>query len=195
MTLTLTRPAAPTVVRIRSAPRLEPPFDDEPASGRLPGERPAEPPLPGRGDPFPTWSQPRPAPVPRTRSAEAGAATGATSTFVTACVEVLNGARAVRQLAALVAPECFDEVAGRLLRPRGRRTGTLRIPGLPGSPGRRPGQPAPERVRVLRHWATPSGDSVLEVTSVLGRGSERWVLSVRLERRTTGWLCTHLLVL
>jgi Family of unknown function (DUF6459) len=178
MTVTLVRPAkAPgfttaPVVRVRPAPILDPPYDDEPDRPR--GTRPF-----GSGHPT---VEPPAAPPDRGRAE----AHRMVRRYLDLCLEVLGGYRPLTHLRALTEPARFDEVAAQLGR-LGRSPLTR-----PGSGLVRMGADRP-RLRHLR--VCEIRDGVVEAAAVLGRGEQVRALTLRLEQKAGAWLCTHLEVL
>jgi hypothetical protein len=184
MTVTLVRPArlelsgfgAATLVRVRPAPALDPPYDDEP-----------EPPLvepylsrpgtPGGHDPAP--------PGP----AVSAAASRVVRRYLELCLEVLGGYRPLAHLRPHTELARFDEVATQLARLGGPGRSALVRPG--SGPARVPADRP--RLRHLRMCEVRPG--AVEAAAVLGRGEQIRAMTLRLEQRDTGWLCTHLEVL
>lgn len=178
MTVTLVRPAkvrgfgAAPVVRVRPAPILDPPYDDEP-------ERPFAAPPPGAERP----AAGPPAPAPERGSGEAHRVV---RRYLELCLEVLGGFRPLSHLRTLTEPARFDEVAGQLGR-LGRSALTRPGTGLVRASADRP------RLRHLR--VCEIRDGVVEAAAVLGRGEQVRALTLRLEQRAGTWLCTHFEVL
>lgn len=205
MIATLSAPSSTSCfVRIRRAPAVEPPADDDrrrdehpvctgqlalftsiqsartgPATA-VPDGGPADGPA---GDaahpaPGPTGSADGPAPG---RSPHAPAipvaAQVAAGRFVSACVEVLNGFRPVGHLRALTTPFDYAAVVKQLTK-RAR----LRVPAAPG--GNRVGL---QRVRVFEQRA-----GVAEAVAVLRHGNVTWAIALRFEHRRGTWLCNLL---
>jgi hypothetical protein len=211
-------------VRVRPAPRSEPPSDDERRAADLQAPPMAAPALPlgmptRRRRPSPRragqtrpvagaasthareMADPRPAAGPPAISP----ARLATRRFLAVCVEVLGGFRPVTQLRALCLPERFDEITQRLRAhtpgavPGSRATASSPVPrraptGAPPRPGRA-GQSGAERVTVRRVQVCEPIDGVAEVAAVLARRDHVWAMAVRLERRQDRWLCAHLEVI
>ncbi|MGC9666830.1 Rv3235 family protein [Planosporangium sp. 12N6] len=220
MTAILSSPGpAPAPVRIRRAPALEPPVDDDRRADDHPvctgqlalfsaasGPRGTAP----TGTPDPTGDPDRTrttagtatAAAQRPSSPPAGSAQIAASRFVAACVEVLNGFRPVGHLRALTAPLEFTAVTTQLT----RRAVRLRLPGrAPGGPARLgnttgPGSPAragnttgPARVGIRRLRVCQQHAGVAEAVAVLGHGETSWAMALRFEYHRHGsWLCTLL---
>jgi hypothetical protein len=205
MTVTLVRPARAgtttvgtlPLVRVRPAPPVDPPFDDEPA--RLPPGRPALPdPVPGL--PLVGWSTP-PSPTPEPGTAPSVPAVPTVSVerraaayrmvrgYLDRALEVVDGFRPLGHLRALTDPGQFDDVAGQLSR---LRAGRAALPTRPASGVVRVGV---ERVRVRHLRVCEVRDGVLEAAAVLVRGDRVRALALRMERRSGTWLCAHLQVL
>jgi hypothetical protein len=218
MTVTLVGPArtgtrpvgAVALVRVRPAPSLDPPFDDEP--DRLPplrsgvpdlgvpdlGGLGAEPPVIG------PWTAPGPPPGPgpapgpdaapgpadRRDGVERRAAAHRTVRgYLDRALEVVDGFRPVGHLRALTDPGQFDDVAGQLSRLRGGR------PAPPTRPTSGVVRMGVDRVRLRHLRVCEVRDGVLEAAAVLVRGDRVRALALRLERRSRTWLCTYLQVL
>jgi hypothetical protein len=197
MTATLSAPNC--FVRIRRAPTVEPPTDDDRRRDEHPvctGQlalftaiqsarasaatvAPTPPPESGgtgqRGVLTPTTT---PAPGRSTHAAgNPVAAQVAAGRFVSACVEVLNGFRPVGHLRALTTPFDYAAVVKQLTK-RAR----LRVPATPG--GTRVGL---HRVRVFEQRA-----GVAEAVAVLKHGNATWAIALRFEHRRGAWLCNLL---
>jgi hypothetical protein len=206
MTATLSAPSSTSCfVRIRRAPRVEPPADDD----RRGDEHPV---CAGQLALFTSLQSARTS----TQSAQTGAATAApdcddadqrearapagaanapvpgrsthttgnpvaaqvaAGRFVSACVEVLNGFRPVGHLRALTTPFDYAAVVKQLTK-RAR----LRVPATPG--GTRVGL---HRVRVFEQRA-----GVAEAVAVLKHGNVTWAIALRFEHRRGAWLCNLL---
>lgn len=118
------------------------------------------------------------------------------------CVEVLGGFRPVAQLRAYCAPERFDAIANRLLRPvsSGRGHGATQTALLMtrlASP--RPGRPArvraEDRITVRRVQICHVMDGIAELVVVMSRHNKVWAMTLRMERNQGRWLCKQLDVL
>jgi hypothetical protein len=118
------------------------------------------------------------------------------------CIEVLGGFRPVAQLRPFCAPERFDAIVNRLLRPvgAGRGHGATRSSLIVGraAPGR-PGRPArtglEDRIVVRRVQICEVMEDVAELAVVMARHARVWAMTMRLERDRGRWVCTHLEVL
>jgi hypothetical protein len=128
----------PHAIRLRSAPPLDPPYDDDVSDPRLIGESgfamlpldwPRLPPLPQQAaPPLPGGPEkPSGAGVQAQASVEPGQARYAAQRFVGICVEVLNGFRPAAHLRALAAPTDLPELIDQLL----RRTVRMHLSGGP----------------------------------------------------------------
>jgi hypothetical protein len=227
MSATLAAPkASPRIpaVRVRPAPRSEPPSDDERQAAGLQAPPMAAPALPlgmptRRRRPSPRRAAPtRPASAAAATHADGAAAPEpaagppvlsparlATRRFLAVCVEVLGGFRPVTQLRPLCLPDRFDEITRGLRahtpgavpgsRTPGQSAVSRRTPtGAPPRPGR-VGQSGADRVTVRRVQVCEPIDGVAEVAAVLSRRDHVWAMAVRLERRQERWLCAHLEVI
>jgi len=198
-------------IRVRPAPAIDPPYDDE--VGRAPTDllALAQPPLPlDWTGPRPVAGASRPGPAPhsgaRVLPATGAArrrpspAQGAAMHFLSLCLEVLNGYRPATHLRPLVVPTEFAAVAEQITRARARAT-------LPAGPARhvrpdqarrlirpattRPGRNGqPPRIRLRRLRVCEPRPGVAEAAAVLGMESRAFALALRLERRPSGWQCT-----
>lgn len=181
MSVTLVRPVrggtarfgTTTPVRVRPAPTMDPPYDDEPGQPgrREPADRPA---MPGA---------PSPAPGGQRRSAEGYRAT---RRYLDRILEILGGFRPIGHLRALTDPGQFDRVAVELARLGGPSvirpgSGLVRVTG--------------ERVRLRHLRICEVRDGAVEAAAVLGRGEQVRAMTLRVERHSDVWLCTHLQVL
>jgi hypothetical protein len=159
-----------TVLAVRTAPPLDPPFEgaSQPPGGMelLPVEwatvasvtrEVAEP--------------ERPSPVQRPSPPPKVTARAALQRYVGMCVEVLNGYRPATHLRAATDPQRYGDVADQLV----RRTVRVRMP---------PGQAARHGrlVRVRRLLACEPLDGIVEATVVLEQGEACWAMAVRMER-------------
>jgi hypothetical protein len=209
MTVTLNSAAAvQPLVRIRRAPPLDPPADNDrrtddhpvcagqlalfasvhnlrpagtgPASARrAAGPAPAADPRPAY-ESGPATGGP-PAPMTGTTAPPAAIPAGAAaSRFVAACVEVLNGFRPVGHLRALTTALDFAAVSAQLT----RRAVRVRMCGRD-----RTGK---ERVRVRRTRVFEQHGGAAEAVAVLDHGGTSWAIALRFEQQHGGWLCTLL---
>jgi hypothetical protein len=195
------------VVRLRPAPPVEPPYDDERApegravcAGQLELRPPGRPSRPAATRPPTPVALPNqvalanpapPAAAVRAVGAVPSEAGIATLRFVKACVEVLNGFRPVTHLRAHTTPPDYVRVADQLTRR------AVRLHMVP-SRGHRPGVPAraPEPVVIQRlHVCEPRAGAV-EAAVVLAHAGATWAMAVRLERRhRQQWHCTLMQVI
>jgi hypothetical protein len=118
-----------------------------------------------------------------------------------ACVEVIGGYRPIGQLRPYCAPERFEAIVNRLLRPVGtaRGHGATRTsvvarstPPRPGRPGHTPPQ---DRAAVRRVRVCDVADGVAELAVVMSRREKVWAMAMRMERNHGRWQCTHMEVL
>jgi hypothetical protein len=163
------RAAPPPLIRLRPAPSLEPPFDEQ--SG-LPPIAPAPldeaPQLPLE------WARPRRT-VPGVSEAKLAA-----HRYLTLCLEVLGGFRPLAHLRTLSSAATLEQIAAQLARSR------TAAPPKP-SPG--------DRITLRQTRICEPGTGVAEVAAVLGRAGQVWAMALRMERHQGAWLCTHLQVL
>jgi hypothetical protein len=157
---------APPLIRLRSAPDPEPPYDEEtgvPPDQPAPMESIAELPLD-----WPRIRQPAAAPATEARLAA--------HRYLALCLEVLGGFRPLAHLRVRSSAAAFEQIARQVTRSRAGA-----VPG--------------DRVvlRQLRVCEPVAG--VAEVAAVLGRAGQVWAMALRLERHHGVWLCIHLEVL
>lgn len=179
-----------SAVRVRAAPALDPPFEDQGAATTSSGmewlpldwpARAAEAPQQQTTEaaPVPMASPsrqpcaPRP-PVPMVTTPGAAAA----HRFVSLCVEVLNGFRPAAHLRPLIPPHRFTSVADQLL----RRTVRVRV--------RRATRQLSRMIRVRRLVLCEPCEGVAEVAVVLDDGRSCWAMVIRMEHQPRGWMCT-----
>jgi hypothetical protein len=118
------------------------------------------------------------------------------------CLEVIDGFRPITQLRPYCAPERFEAIVNRLLRPigTGHGQGATRasviaraiVPPKPGRPGHTPPR---DRVVVRRVQICDVMEGVAELAVVLSRREHTWAMAMRLERNRGQWRCMHLEVL
>ena len=180
-TVEVTRPAPRPAIRLRPAPRHEPPFDDErdPQSWPGPDQLALEWPRPAAPRPDP------PSP-PRKRTVVTGASADAkvaVRRFVGTCVEVLNGYRPAAHLRRLSQPREASAVVGarRVTEARQARTAG-RAP--------RPRRPVPAAVVRLRLCEPREG--AVEGAAVLVIGDRTHAMAFRLELHDETWQATTL---
>jgi hypothetical protein len=177
MTVTLVRPAhggltrfgITTPVRVRPAPAMDPPYDDEEP------RRPA-----GMGA-----DQPH-TPPPERMDRRPGEAHRVIRRYLDLVLEVLGGFRPIGHLRALTARSSFDAVALQLARLGGPSvlrpgSGLVRVTG--------------DRIRLRHLRICEVRDGAVEAAAVLVRGESVRAMTLRLERDGDLWLCTHLHVL
>jgi hypothetical protein len=181
-------PALPAI-RLRSAPALEPPYDDEAASPSWAGPgveqmafdlgRPAARPDPARG--------PAGRSAPPSASAES---VGAVRRFVRLCLEIFNGYRPAGHVRPLTSPSEAANVIEQVWSVQERVAG-LGHPS-PAPRGRTVGRPVRGAAAVVlrRTLICEPRGGVAEAAVVLGAGGRSIALALRLERRRDRWLCT-----
>jgi len=117
------------------------------------------------------------------------------------CVEVLAGFRPLAQLRPYCAPERYEAIAARLLRPAGpgRGHGATRSPVITARSTGRPGRPAlpspEERITVRRVQICDVMEGVAELAVVMARRNKVWAMAMRMEHTRGRWQCMHLEVL
>ncbi|SDY70805.1 hypothetical protein SAMN05444365_103202 [Micromonospora pattaloongensis] len=192
-------PARPAV-RLRAAPPLDPPFDDEAAPQTWAGDGPGQLALDFALTPGPDrrpaahgaatdrrhdgGSGDHPAGLPPGALAAASPeARQAARRFLVACLEIFNGYRPIGHARQLSSRDDAEEIIEQLA------TGLRRINGHRGA-GRRP---EPVRLRSLRVCEPRRG--VAEGAAALSARDRTWAMAFRLERRGGGWVGTaaHLL--
>lgn len=186
-TVEVTRQGPRPAIRLRRAPRHEPPFDDErdPRAWPCPHQLALD-----WSKPAPTLAPP-PAPVPRRRTAVTGAsaeAKAAVRRFVSTCVEVLNGYRPAAHLRRLSQPREAATVVAQGL--AGARRVTEARQARTGGRAPRPRRPAPAAVVRLRLCEPREG--AVEAAAILLIGDRTHAMALRLERHDTTWQATAL---
>lgn len=190
-TVAVTRQGSRPAIRLRSAPRHEPPFDDErdpwswpaPQQLALDWSRPASSASrPGPGQP------PRP-PLRRTAvtgvSAEAKAAV---RRFVGTCVEVLNGYRPAAHLRRLAQPREAATVVAQGLAGARRVTEARQARAV----GRAPRHRRPVPAAVVRLRLCEPREGAVEAAAILVIGDRTHAMALRLERHDEAWQATAL---
>jgi hypothetical protein len=197
----------PRAFRLRRAPALEPPFDDERgideafASWAPPGTtRSTLAVLSGGRDTRVTAPQPY------------GAAAHAASRYVQVCLEVLNGFRPPSHLRTLAGPIEFADVLHQLRSrrgPGGRGDGAAaaaansrvmssggRSAAHPARPTMAPPNRGPAHVafRLLRLRVSEPAPDKAEVAAVIAHAGASIAIAMRLEVRKATWVCTVLQV-
>lgn len=187
-TRTRTRPA----VRLRPAPPLDPPYDDElaivtwlrsagdqmeldfAAAGRTP-------------DAAGTGYRPRTQRLDRADRAVDSPVSAATAEtrraarrFLDTCLEILNGYRPVAHARALTTPGLALGLVEQL------RAAAERLPGL-GRPAH-PRQLAAHRLRLLSLRVCEPKAGVAEAAAAIGNTGRTWALAFRLERYRGRWI-------
>jgi hypothetical protein len=186
-TVEVTRQGPRPAIRLRPAPRHEPPFDDErdPHTWPSPHQLALDWTVPVRPPQHP--AEPPPTPVRRTVVTGASAeAKMAVRRFVSMCVEVLNGYRPAAHLRSLSQPrEAANVVAQGLA--GARRVSEARQARTAGR-APRPRRPAPAAVVRLRLCEPREG--TVEAAAVLLLGERTHALALRLELHDGVWLAT-----
>ncbi len=194
-----TRPPVRPAVRLRAAPPLDPPFDDELlAAGWLGGEEQVTLPeirtaAAGRRRPDPRGPRPRsaapgPAPIPPEALATATPeARRAANRFTGTCLEIINGYRPVAHIRPLVSPGDASTISEQLANGVRRMTG----------PHRRNTRVAPtsNQVRLRRLRVCEPRSGVAEAAAALDSAGRTWAIAFRLEHRRGSWVGTALQVL
>ncbi|GAB2961657.1 hypothetical protein GCM10027280_58120 [Micromonospora polyrhachis] len=205
------RPPVRPAVRLRAAPPLDPPYDDDStpptwssgSTDQLPfeltsarGSRPGRGRPPG-GPPLPTGPPTLPVEALATAST---AARQAARRFLGTCLEILNGYRPANQIRPLVQPADATAIIGQLAvgnrrmaaqpGPVNRPTGQVNRPvGPVNRPAGQINRPADVvRLRLLRVCEPRPG--VAEAAAVLHAAGRSWAMAFRLERRQGTWLGT-----
>jgi hypothetical protein len=189
----MTRPA----IRVRPAPALEPPFDDEASPQAWAGPGAAEQlafdwPRPAAG---PDRAAARP-PGESRPSASLGASAEtvvAVRRFVRLCLEILNGYRPTGHVRALTNPAVAPDVIEQLTHAHQRiaEWGVPHRRPATRPPGRAPAPSRQERVDLRRVLVCEPRGGVAEATVVLaGSGGPAMALALRLEQVHGRWLCT-----
>jgi hypothetical protein len=186
-TVELTRQGPRRPIRLRPAPRNEPPFDDErdpltwpsPHQLALDWSRPA------------TSLRPPDPPPPVNRTVVTGVSADArlaVRRFVAMCVEVLNGYRPAAHLRRLTQPReaatvVAQGVAG------ARWVGHARLTRVAG---RAPRHRRPAPAAVVRLQLCEPREGAVEAAAVLLIGDRTHAMAIRLEEHGESWLATTL---
>ena len=163
----------------------------------LPVPPPARP--PHEVAPAPT-AQESPTAAAPTDSPQARELRLAARRLLAACVEVLGGFRPVGQLRPYCAPERFESIVHRLLRPgmgmgRGHAANRSSVVATAPGPGRPSRVPSGERVTVRHVQLCDVLDGVAEIAVVMSRREKVWAMALRMERTRGRWQCSHLEVI
>jgi hypothetical protein len=182
----LTDSTSAPFVRVRPAPPLDPPFDDEPGLppaglAMLPMEWPPAPRAVRTAHP----ARPPQRRHPPATAGRPGQARAAAQRFVGVCVEVLNGFRPATHLRPMAAAADLPAVTDQVL----RRTARVYLGGAAGNAGR------DHRVRVRSLRVCEPRDGVAELAVVLMYRESTWAMAARLERQGQAWLCKLVQVL
>jgi Family of unknown function (DUF6459) len=163
------------VVRLRSAPAYDPPYDDErPPEGW--GSGAVQPLLELPAPPVAERTPDRPVPQP----AASPATTTAAARFVNTCLEILNGYRAVTYARVLAHPLAAASVLSEMSQAVRRL--------------RRPARGSDQLIKLRTMRTCQPRPRVAEIAVVVGRGTgagrDVWALAFRLEQVHGRWLCT-----
>jgi len=188
-TVEVTRQVPRPAIRLRPAPRHDPPFDDE----REPEVWASPHQLALNWSPPPAGAEraalPEERPVKRTVVAGAsGDAKLAVRRFVGLCIEVLNGYRPAAHLRRLSQPRDAAAVVSQGLS-GARRVAEARRHAA-GVRTNRPRRPAPVAVVQLRLCEPRAG--AVEAAVVLVIGERTWAMALRLELHQGSWVATTL---
>lgn|SRR5690606_28513407 len=180
------------VVRLRPAPPLDPPYDDElalvawlrSAGDQLELDFTAAGGTPGAsGTRHRTRTQrvdTAEATVPGSPVAATAETQRAARRFLDTCLEILNGYRPVAHARALTTPGLAMGLVGQL------RAATERLPGL-GRPAN-PRRPASHLLRLLSLRVCEPKAGVAEAAAAIGNAGRTWALAFRLERCRGRWI-------
>jgi len=190
-TVEVTRQGPRPAIRLRRAPRHEPPFDDErdPRAWPFPHQLALDLSKPAT-TPF-AAAEARARPAPRERTAVTGAsaeAKAAVRRFVGTCVEVLNGYRPAAHLRRLSQPREAATVVAQGLAGARRVTEARQARTTGRTP--RPRRPAPAAVVRLRFCEPRAG--AVEAAAILLIGDRTHAMALRLERHDDTWQATAL---
>ena len=197
-TVEVTRQGPRPAIRLRRAPRHEPPFDDErdprawpfPHQLALDWSRPMAP-FGSAEAALAAALAPASAPAPRRRTAVTGVsaeAKAAVHRFVSTCVEVLNGYRPAAHLRGLAQPREAATVVAQVLAGARRVTEARQARSAGRTP--RPRRPAPAAVVRLRFCEPRAG--AVEAAAILLIGDRTHAMALRLERHDESWQATAL---
>jgi hypothetical protein len=188
-------------IRLRPAPALDPPFDDEAApqpwdqlalqlDGATRHRRHAPIPVPRVRSGIPTGGSTASPPEGATAAPQASALAGASPEarraarrFLDVCLEILNGYRPVahiRTITGFDAAVIVEQMAACLSRADGLRRAR--------DPGRVRREQSFVHLRHLRVCEPRAG--VAEGAAALALSERTWALAFRLERKRGMWLCT-----
>jgi hypothetical protein len=179
-TVEVARQGPRPAIRLRPAPRYDPPFDDE----RDPDSWSASPHQLALDWSRPVRNNPPPAPPPPTKrtivEGVSGDAKLAVRRFVSACVEVLNGHRPAAHLRRLAQPHDAATLVAEGL------AGARRVAETRRQPRTRTQRPTPVAVSRLRLCEPRAG--AVEAAVVLVIGDQTWAMAFRLEQQEEAWL-------
>jgi hypothetical protein len=187
-TAAITRQGPRPAIRLRPAPRHEPPFDDE--RDTLTWPSPDQLALDWSHLTAPVrHSPPKPAPPPLKRPAVTGVspeARLAVRRFVSTCVEVLNGYRPATHLRKLSQPREASTVVAQGVVGAHRVTEARQARTAGRSP--RPRRPTP--AAVVRLQLCEPREGAVEAAAVLVIGDRTHAMALRLELHDDAWLAT-----
>jgi hypothetical protein len=187
-TVEITRRGPRPPIRLRPAPRHEPPFDDErdPLTWPSPHQLAFDWPRPSKS---PEPPEPSPPAVRRTVVTGASAeARLAVRRFVAMCVEVLNGYRPAAHLRRLAQPREAATVVAQGLAGAHRVTEAR----LARTAGRAPRPRRPAPAAVVRLQLCEPREGAVEAAAVLMIGDRTWAMAIRMEAHDESWLATTL---
>jgi hypothetical protein len=171
MTAALRTRPAPASVRIRPAPRREPPFDDDLPDGRpvVPGPHDRRLPFELTAVPTPVW---RPAP-PRPRGLQDPSAWG--RRLLIGMIETAAGRRPLHQLAAMLSPSVSRGIGADFERAAGQGSAHWL-----------------HRAGVRSVRAAEPAEGVAELCATVEAGRRVRAIAMRLEEHQGRWRCTRL---
>lgn len=190
-TAQMTRQEAKPAIRLRRAPRCDPPFDDErePDTWSSPGQlafnlaRLMASSRNRSTAPGPSGTTPAP-PAEGHPGGVSADARLAVRRFISSCVEVLNGYRPAAHLRKLAQPKEAAAVVAHGVTAAHRVAEARRKSGAPA----RPRRPAP--VAVIKVSLCEPRPGAVEAAAVLMIGDRTWAMALRLELHDDAWLAT-----
>jgi hypothetical protein len=190
-TAEVTRQDPRPAIRLRPAPRHEPPFDDErdPATWPNPGQLALD--WSRLMRPAPRHNAPEPGRPPLKRTVVTGASAEAKTAvrrFISTCVEVLNGYRPAAHLRRLSQPREAATVVAQGLAGARRVTQARQARTAGRTP--RPRRPVP--AAVVRVQLCEPREGAVEAAAVLVIGDRTHAMALRLELHEEAWLATTL---
>ena len=200
-TAQMTRQEAEPAIRLRRAPRCDPPFDDERDAGAWPSPNQlafdlarlmsspnhrstaTSPPVSAHISPAHT-SPALISPAGRHPSGISSDARLAVRRFISSCVEVINGYRPAAHLRRLAQPREAATVVAQGVTAAHRVAEARRRAGTPT----RPRRPAP--VAVIKVSLCEPRPGAVEAAAVLMIADRTWAMALRLELHDDAWLAT-----